>query len=356
MFMRIALLCLLPIFLFNCAKEKRIVEIDPTAFPDLRGYVNISQKEYLVGEEIPVEYWLTNTTEQKYQENIIDGSLDKSVAFQSYNFNAVSPIDKEQRLQLEKASAPLSGVVDIAPGDKKLFTKNTFRATGAGSYVLTMTLYWKNQKKINFTPVTIKIISPQQKKEELDEDLQKNLVILKQKDFSEREKAIANIKARGAKVIPKLIKLLDNEDTSIRSEITSLILKFEEEAIPHLVKAAKDKNREIRMRVIFILGEMGDVKALNTLSQALLKDEDKDIRYTAMRSINKNFIDQIVVPLMVIALADEDLQIREAALDSLRTRTGENFGFEPDASENKRKAAIEKWKDWGRQKYSRSIR
>jgi hypothetical protein len=53
-------------------------------------------------------------------------------------------------------------------------------------------------------------------------------------------------------------------------------------------------------------------------------------------------------PLLVEFLRDADEGLREAAIEALFVLTSEDFGFEPDASEDERLRAVERWEKWAR--------
>jgi HEAT repeat protein len=50
--------------------------------------------------------------------------------------------------------------------------------------------------------------------------------------------------------------------------------------------------------------------------------------------------------ILITLLGDEDSGVRDAAIESLFSLTGEDLGYEPDAPENARAEAIGRWMDW----------
>lgn len=186
--------------------------------------------------------------------------------------------------------------------------------------------------------------------------LEKAISQLNSADYRVRAKAKETIIRFGAKSAPPLVKLLDSTNVKLRSEAMFTLIALGEKAVPTLINASKHESREIRMRSIYSLGQIGSQNALPVMTHALLKDSDKEVRATALRVVSENFIDQIAVPLMILALADEDLQIRKEAIKNLRTRTSLKFDFVAEAEKKERTKAIERWKNWWKESHPGAFR
>lgn len=345
---KLTVLWLLVLCLASCSSSQRIVEIDPTIIPELRGYIQPSKLSYQVGEKIQVQYWLANTAEEDVREEIEDGSQNAAKAFQGYHFNAISVQHKERHLKLSSAGVPWHGVLHIPRGEKKLFVANEFLSQEAGSYVLTFDLRWRDKKKVVFKPVTIGVQAIQAEKPPIDPTVEKALLDLTSTNHQVRSMARETIQKMGAQAAPMLIDMLTMDNTQLRSEAMLLLIALRQDAVPILVKNATHPNREARMRIIYALGEIGEAKSLPAISNALLKDADKEIRFTALRAVAKNFIDRIVIPLMIMTLKDEERDIRAAALEVLKTRTPADLdlGFPLDAPTEEREKAMKRWQEW----------
>ena len=50
--------------------------------------------------------------------------------------------------------------------------------------------------------------------------------------------------------------------------------------------------------------------------------------------------------LLVGLLSDAEREVREAAVESLFSLTGDDFGYEPDAPQEERRAAVRRWESW----------
>ena len=83
--------------------------------------------------------------------------------------------------------------------------------------------------------------------------------------------------------------------------------------VPHLVPLLKDGDIFVRMAVARLLGELGS--------------------HTA-------------IPALIDALEDEEVSVRESALVSLRTLSGQSFPFDPKARDGDRSKRVKAWRDW----------
>ena len=52
------------------------------------------------------------------------------------------------------------------------------------------------------------------------------------------------------------------------------------------------------------------------------------------------------VPLMILALRDEDPYVRKASMAALRGITSQDFGFDPEASASQRETRVKQWERW----------
>jgi HEAT repeat protein len=68
-------------------------------------------------------------------------------------------------------------------------------------------------------------------------------------------------------------------------------------------------------------------------------------RFAAIRRAGRE-LDRAAVPDLIRQLGSEDTLVRLAAIDALRRITGETLGFDPDAPDEERRRAIERWAAW----------
>ena len=52
------------------------------------------------------------------------------------------------------------------------------------------------------------------------------------------------------------------------------------------------------------------------------------------------------IPLMILALRDEDPYVRKASMAALRGITSQDFGFDPEASASQRETRVKQWERW----------
>ncbi len=339
------ILLLFLVLLQGCSLNETVK--DTTIWYDLRGFIRPSKAKYKVNETIEVKYFIQNVTDLQLSEEVVDGSQDESKSFQEYRFNAVSQ-DGQNHLQLKKPGKPLTGQLVLQPQKEKLFVANKFTATKPGSYLLTFDLRWKKNKNVVFKPITIYVLQEQTKKKEIDPELEKALLQLTAEDPGIRARAKTKIRSYGEQVTPLLVKLMGHENTQLRSEAMYMLVSLESKAVPALLQGVRDKDREIRMRSIYALGQIGNEYTLPVLTQALEKDPDYEIRLTCLRMVSENFVDEIVIPLLIPRLNDKHTKVRTEAITILRRRTGKNFGYDPKESEKNRRDAIQRWKNWNK--------
>ena len=332
--------------LSGCSSPQRIQ--DPTILPELRGYIRPKKTVYQVNEPIGVSYWLANVSENPIREKVLDGSKDDDIAFQGYSFNAFDQNDPNKHLTLSKVTPPFNGLLTLAPGEEKLFSQNSFTASSPGAYLLSFKLRWRDEKKIAFKPITIRIVSPKKVEVRVDADLQQAISQLISEDYLVHSQARQKIIAMGARAVPFLIQSLNSDNSRLSFEAMHTLIAMKQTAVPALLVAARHSDRQTRFRAIYALGQIGDERALSVMQRALLTDPDQEIRSIVLRSIAENLADPIAIPMLIEALADVALEIRGLAIQALQKRTGRNFEFYASDSVNNRQKAIDKWKSWWR--------
>lgn len=332
---------------FGCSSQPRLA--DPHLLSDLRGYVRPNKSTYELNETIEVNYCLTNVSDKPFQQEIVDASKDAQKPFQAYSFNAFAEKDKNVHLQLKEAQAPKEGPLELAVQEEKVFCKNTFQSLQSGVYHLSFVLQWTRDKKVDFKPVTIVVKETgtgTATKEVHDPTLVQAIEELASSDYKVKLAAKEKLVSQGAKAAPLLIALFDSEKETLRSDAMFTVIVIGQDAIPALLQGAVHKQREIRMRSIYAIGQIGDARALIVLKNALLEDTEPQVRLTALRAVSETLADPLAIPLLIKALEDLALQIREEAIQSLKKRTSQDFNFSASGTLIERQKAIEEWKNW----------
>jgi HEAT repeat protein len=108
--------------------------------------------------------------------------------------------------------------------------------------------------------------------------------------------------------------------------------------VDQLIKDLRNASWQIRWDASAALGETKDPRAIGPLSAAL-QDENSYVRMTAARSLGMIDDPRVIAPL-IQALKDESHGVQKNAVLSLKERTGQDFGKDPEA--------WQKW--WGQNK------
>jgi HEAT repeat protein len=99
--------------------------------------------------------------------------------------------------------------------------------------------------------------------------------------------------------------------------------------VERLIKDLKNESWQIRWDAAAALGEMKDPRAIEPL-RAALKDENSYVRMTAARSLGMIDDPRVIEPL-IEALKDDSHGVKKNAALSLKIRTGQDFGKDPEA-------------------------
>ncbi len=138
---------------------------------------------------------------------------------------------------------------------------------------------------------------------------------LKEKDrYVRREAAFALGEIGDVRAVEPLIQSLEDEDLEVRFEATDALEKIREPAVDLLLRALKVGNKDVRRLVAWILGEIGDSRAIKPLIQAL-NDEDSDVQWRAAEALVK--IGEPAVEQLIKILKDENGYIQWGAAETL---------------------------------------
>jgi len=139
---------------------------------------------------------------------------------------------------------------------------------------------------------------------------------MKEKDSSVRVLAVMTLgRLRDARALEPLIQALRDEDREVRLQAVGALVGIGKPGVEPLIQTLKDKDPSVRGEAVLILKEIGDVRAVATLTEAL-KDEDKDVRLAATLALGKIGDARAVEPL-VRALKDACSIVQMGAADAL---------------------------------------
>jgi len=111
-----------------------------------------------------------------------------------------------------------------------------------------------------------------------------------------------------------LLKLLNDTDFSVKRQAIRAFSKLKDKrATEHLLNLLTDEH--LRPDVIYVLGKIGDARAIDTLS-FYLKGQDTHIRMAAALALG-DIGHKSAVPFLIDTLSGSDSQVKEAAVFSL---------------------------------------
>jgi HEAT repeat protein len=86
----------------------------------------------------------------------------------------------------------------------------------------------------------------------------------------------------------ELINQLKNRDSSVRQNAAETIGNMrDEKAVDSLIPVFKDHDRFVRQGVVWALGKIGGVRALEALNQALIEEKDEFVKDSIKRAIER---------------------------------------------------------------------
>ncbi len=143
-----------------------------------------------------------------------------------------------------------------------------------------------------------------------------------------RRQAVAELAARGGRVVPLVCPLLEStsrsETRTAAAEVLAKLGPQAADAAPALAKALADKTWSGRELAAIALGEIGDCSSpcLSSLRQALCSDPEPQVRSAAARALGKiaaakRPIPQEVTLALVEALRDPEPIVQAEAAESL---------------------------------------
>ncbi|MBW4455549.1 MAG: HEAT repeat domain-containing protein [Nostoc indistinguendum CM1-VF10] len=124
--------------------------------------------------------------------------------------------------------------------------------------------------------------------------------------------------ACNSKAVPALIKALDENKDENFNIITIAVLgdigASAAPAVPVLNKLLNDRRENIRIVVVYVLGQIIGKDWVRPLIEAL-KDKNNDVRSSATHALG--MIGKDAVPSLIIALQNRDSKVRAGAADAL---------------------------------------
>ncbi len=186
------------------------------------------------------------------------------------------------------------------------------------------------------------------------ESMSELLELIKDQDKDVRKsviRALGDIQAFDA--IPEIVKSLEDEEWEVRAE-TAVVLEYlgwipstRKEEILNLISKEKweellkmdnldvqqiivfleDKDKDIRSKSAWVLGELGKKGSIQSLFDIFMTDSNQEVKESSANALSR-IGGKEVVELLVVALHDEDWYIRKAAASALGNLQ-DPFSIEP---------------------------
>jgi HEAT repeat protein len=129
-----------------------------------------------------------------------------------------------------------------------------------------------------------------------------------------------------------------------RMDVAGRLARFGEYAVPRLMEGLSSPEVPVRVTCAYVLGMLADPRSYDALHRATF-DPSQDVRYEAATALLRGGDDRGLA-VLVRGLEDADPRVRAKAILVLHGRTGEDFGYRPDASPEDRRAAVARWREW----------
>lgn len=121
-------------------------------------------------------------------------------------------------------------------------------------------------------------------------------------------------------------------------------LADDQEATPFLMEALRDENAEVRRTAVTFIGWKDYDDAVPALVQCL-RDDKTRVRKAAVSALANLKDESAVLPLIKV-LADKDLEIRQKAFEAVQVISGQDITFDVNAAGRQLKADVGKLRDW----------
>jgi len=158
--------------------------------------------------------------------------------------------------------------------------------------------------------------------------------------YHRKVKDLADLRSRAPSMPPdeqqrysaQLAEQLQTEQAVVmRTELVKTLgVLPTEQARSAVQMAASDSDSYVRRQACLALAKNPDAKSLEILGQTLANDNDPDVRLVAAKSLGQ-FRDPQAAQALAVAIDDNNPALQHAAMDSLRSVTGKDYGYSASA-------------------------
>jgi HEAT repeat protein len=164
------------------------------------------------------------------------------------------------------------------------------------------------------------------------------------------------LRARGAPALDGLVRLYRAGDEERRANVARAfyVLGWKSEAAAELLLGdVRTQNQNLRLQAQWALGRVSDSPVVvEVLLDNMMHDpnplfRDKAACALAYDQIHLDEVHKVrLFEGLIAALSDPKPQVRAIAIQALRIHTGQTKGFLPVLPEERRRAAVERWRAW----------
>jgi HEAT repeat protein len=144
------------------------------------------------------------------------------------------------------------------------------------------------------------------------------LVLLREEREGTRHLISNALGYMGADVVPLLDGALADSNVEIRHSIIKALEKIGKAAVPSLIKALHDSDLSIKLYAMNALKNIGDSSACSVLVQILTNTDEAGAMRQHAAEVLGQIGDALVVPHLIMALADKDDTVRQSGGRALR--------------------------------------
>lgn len=163
---------------------------------------------------------------------------------------------------------------------------------------------------------------------------------LKHKDAAIRKMAVMKFAER--REPNKMLPALNDQDSAVRLFTVEKLANLNHSA--GLYQALDNRDVSVRKKAAEVFSAKLDMRGLYKAS----KDKDAVVQSIATNAFYPEgaLAKAQVISTLIEALENTDVEMRRFAIDTLERITDKRHGFDPNASEDKRKKAVAKWRSW----------
>ncbi|MGV3720725.1 MAG: HEAT repeat domain-containing protein [Actinomycetota bacterium] len=117
------------------------------------------------------------------------------------------------------------------------------------------------------------------------------------------------------------VAALEDPDADVAMRAEGRLIRFGRKAVAPLIEAADHPDPRVRFRAVWVLGKIGDARALSTI-QRLTEDADGRVAYDAVLSLGELGETEAIPKLWEIALRLNDQRELDSAARSALVKLG----------------------------------